>query len=64
MKKLYVNLVTLILGIPLLFFAFMVFFLMKLGGCIVPDSWKLSMSEIWAINNWINDKGFYLHNNY
>ena len=61
MKKIYVNLVTLIIGIPLLFFALMVFLLMRLGSFFVPKSWRLSADEFWRINNWVDEKACYLH---
>ena len=60
MKVVYVNLVMLLIGPPMLLLTLIVFLLMRLGMFVVPKSWKLSNDECWAVNNWVDKKGYIL----
>ena len=60
MKKIYVNIITLLVGIPALFYLFMTFLLLHIGDLIVPKSWYIAHDEFWKINEWIDRTGYNL----
>lgn len=58
MKKTYVNIIALLVGLPALLLVSMLFLVMRLGDKLIPKSWYIAECDFWRVNNWIDSTGY------